>query len=278
MSTIAQVCDRAILIATAQSGVTTPRLDNDYIAQLLYPMAMKKVVIEAGRDRSRQKDVRLTQNITVSAGVGVLPSNVVLECLESATVSLMPSAATLTASNITAASDLVTLTNHGYWTGMPFVMSGSSGLAGLTLGTTYYAVYVSSSTFKIATSVANALAGTVVDLTTASATNTLTPSFTRGSVSYVPTYFDYIRALPSPFCYWTVKEQDFFFTPAGAANTISCGGTIPLDAVCYPIINGGYVQMAAGTDLAEDIVDDIVRELASVIRQEILVKEVEAAA
>ena len=267
-----------MLIATAQSGGTTPRLDNDYIAQLLYPLAMGKVIIEAGRDRSRQKDVRITQNITVSAGVGVLPSNVVLECLETAAVPLMPSTASLTASNITAATDLVTLASHGYWTGMPFVMSGSSGLAGLTLGTTYYAVYVSSSTFKIATSLANAFAGTVVDLTTASATNTLTPTFTRGSVSYVPTYLDYIRALPSPFCYWTVKEQDFFFTPAGATNTITCGGTIPLDSVCYPIINGGYVQMVAGTDLAEDLVDDIVQELAGVIRQETQVKEVKAAA
>lgn len=274
MSTLSQVIDRAHLIATAQSGQTTPRLDNDYVAQLLYPQAMSKVVIAAGKSRGRkQQDVRLTQNITVTAGVGVMPTNIVMECLNTAFVSLIPSTISLTASNVTAATDLITYASHGYWTGMPFVMSGSSGLAGLTLGTTYYAIYVSSSTFKVATSVANALSGTAVDLTTASATNTLTPSFIPGTVSHVPNYMDYVRALPSVFCYWTTQEQDFFFTPAGAANTVSCGGIIPLNAVSYPTIIGGHIQMTAGADLSEDIVDDIVQELASLLRQEVPVRE-----
>jgi hypothetical protein len=65
----------------------------------------------------------------------------------------------------TAATDLLTKAAHGMVTGDPFVITFSSGFTGLTTATKYYAVVVSSSTFKVATTRANAEAGTVVDIT-----------------------------------------------------------------------------------------------------------------
>jgi len=65
----------------------------------------------------------------------------------------------------TATTDLLTKVGHGLETGDPFVITFSSGFTGLTSGTKYWAVRVSSSTFKAATTRENALAGTTVNVT-----------------------------------------------------------------------------------------------------------------
>lgn len=59
-----------------------------------------------------------------------------------------------------------TVTAHGFATGMKFQLTTSGGLpTGLSLATDYYAIVVDANTIKFATSQANALAGTAVDLT-----------------------------------------------------------------------------------------------------------------
>lgn len=70
----------------------------------------------------------------------------------------------------TAASTILTTT------GTEVVLSSTTTLpAGLSTSTTYYMIYQSSTTFKLATSLANALAGTAIDITdTGTGTHTAT--------------------------------------------------------------------------------------------------------
>ena len=69
-------------------------------------------------------------------------------------------------SDVDIVNDLVKVSNHGLKTGNPIHVTTSSALpTGLSADTAYYAVVTSSNNFGFATSVANALAGTKVDLT-----------------------------------------------------------------------------------------------------------------
>ena len=70
-----------------------------------------------------------------------------------------------TAVNTTA--ETITYTAHGMNAGEALVYNngGSTTLTGLTSGTTYYAIIVDANTFKVATSAANATAGTAINLT-----------------------------------------------------------------------------------------------------------------
>lgn len=90
------------------------------------------------------------------------------------TDSLAPSS-TFTA---VAATDLCTTTGDTtfIYTGVQCTVSSTTTLpAGLTANTTYYIIYQSSTTFNLATSLANAIAGTVVDITdTGTGTHTIT--------------------------------------------------------------------------------------------------------
>jgi hypothetical protein len=68
----------------------------------------------------------------------------------------------------THGSDLFTQTSHGFLTGDgPIRVTNSGGAlpAGLAADTNYYVIKIDGDTFKVATSRANALAGTVVNLT-----------------------------------------------------------------------------------------------------------------
>ena len=77
---------------------------------------------------------------------------------------------------------VVTLAAHGYVTGQPIVFTTTGALpTGLTAGVTYYVIAVagSTSTFRVATSVANAEAGTAINTTgSQSGTHTGTTSAT----------------------------------------------------------------------------------------------------
>lgn len=88
-------------------------------------------------------------------------------------VSLVDLTASVTAANpanltFTAAVDdvITTPSAHGYTTGMKCTVSTTTTLpAGLAAATPYYFIYVSDTTGKLATSQANALLGTAIDIT-----------------------------------------------------------------------------------------------------------------
>lgn len=66
----------------------------------------------------------------------------------------------------TDAGDLVTLASHGLSTGQPVSFSVITTTTGISVGTIYYVIFASSSTFQLASSVALARAGTALPLTT----------------------------------------------------------------------------------------------------------------
>lgn len=81
-------------------------------------------------------------------------------------ISLQTAGQTFTA---VAATDLCTAAAHGLQTGDAVQVTNSGGglPAGLVISVTYYVIKVSADTFKLATTPANATAGTAIDLTTA---------------------------------------------------------------------------------------------------------------
>lgn len=81
-----------------------------------------------------------------------------------------------------AATDLCTAASSGFLRGLKGQASTTTTLpAGLSTSTDYFVVYVSATTFKLATSYANAIAGTVIDITdTGTGTHTFTPTTLAG--------------------------------------------------------------------------------------------------
>jgi len=94
-------------------------------------------------------------------------------------VDATPAEKTFTDTDVDVDDNTVTIADHGYLTGVK-VVTTTSGAApgGLTTGT-YYIVKIDKDTIKFATSVANAFAGTVVNITSGGGvgdTQTITPA------------------------------------------------------------------------------------------------------
>lgn len=92
-----------------------------------------------------------------------------------------PSAKTFTADD---ASDTFTTAAHGYTTGLKGQASNSGGAlpTGLSGATDYFVIVLTSSTFKLATSLANALAGTALTISSnGTGTQTFTPTSIAGA-------------------------------------------------------------------------------------------------
>lgn len=87
-----------------------------------------------------------------------------------------PAGQTVTA---VAATDILTTAAHGFTTGLKVQFTTTTTLpAGLSTSTDYFVVVLSSTTFKVATSLANAIAATpvIVDITTTgTGVHTVTP-------------------------------------------------------------------------------------------------------
>lgn len=89
-----------------------------------------------------------------------------------------PSAALSAAAAVSTANDTITKTGHDFTTGLKGQFTTSGGLpAGLAAVTDYFIIVVDANTYKVATSLVNALAGTAVDITTQGTGNhTFTPT------------------------------------------------------------------------------------------------------
>lgn len=89
-----------------------------------------------------------------------------------------PSAGAFTA----AASNICTKATHGMKTGLKVQVSTTTTLpGGLSAATDYYVIYLSASTFSLASSLVNANAGTAIDITDAgTGTHTITPTAIAG--------------------------------------------------------------------------------------------------
>ena len=90
-----------------------------------------------------------------------------------------PAAGTFTA----AVTDICTKAAHTYLTGLKVQLTTTKTLpAGLSLATDYFVIKLDADTFKLASSLVNAQAGTAVDITdTGTGTHTITPTALAGA-------------------------------------------------------------------------------------------------
>lgn len=87
---------------------------------------------------------------------------------------------------VVAASDAITVTAHKFVTGerVTYADGGGTQVVGLTDGTDYYVINASANTIKLATTAANALAGTAIAISDGvGAAHTLTPVITSTFIS-----------------------------------------------------------------------------------------------
>lgn len=144
-----------------------------------------------------------------------------------------PGAGTFTAN---ATTDLLTQADHGFYTGLILQVSNSGGAlpTGLSALTDYYVIRVSSSTYRLATSLANALNNTYINITGAgSGTNTATPTALASASIYLQGSND---------------NQATWVTIPNTTTSISADGNIgpiEVDYVRYETIRA-YAALASG--------------------------------
>ncbi len=89
------------------------------------------------------------------------------------------------ASKVNVTNNTFTIASHGYATGLKLRATSTGTLpAGITTGVDYFAIIVDANTIKVASSLANALLGTAIDITdqgSDGATNTLTATTLAGA-------------------------------------------------------------------------------------------------
>lgn len=73
---------------------------------------------------------------------------------------------TFTSGNVDTTAETITITAHGYATGLNLEVSGGTPPAPLAASTEYFVIKVDANTIKLATSLVNANAGTAINLTT----------------------------------------------------------------------------------------------------------------
>ena len=116
------------------------------------------------------------------------------------------------ATNVDTRTDVLTISSHGHKTGSKVkYTAGSVAVGGLTNGSTYFVIASNSNTLKLAKSLANALAGTAIDLTsTGTGTQTLTP--------VLVTRFSSNR-------YRNTKADDGIFLESTGTSVVDAGGS-----------------------------------------------------
>lgn len=85
--------------------------------------------------------------------------------------------------NVNVTANTITISAHGYYTGLQVAASTTGTLPGGLSATNYYVIRVDADTIKLATSAALAIAGSAVDITSAAGggTHTLTPAAISGA-------------------------------------------------------------------------------------------------
>ncbi len=149
-----------------------------------------------------------------------------------------PVAGTFTA----AVTDILTKADHGYVTGLKVQVSNAGGAlpTGLSAATDYFVVVLTSSTFKLATTLANAVAATpvVVDITGAgTGTQTVTP------VAVSATYK------------LQVSADDVNYVDLAAATAITASTTVLVEklAPMYNYVRVVYTMTAGSLAVVQNI-------------------------
>lgn len=136
-----------------------------------------------------QNIIQVTETLNVNQGTAYSTAR---NMNTTSTVSIqakvdVPAAVTFPNTDVNITDDTITEAGHGYWTGVKGQFTTSGGLpAGIAALTNYWIIKVDANTFKIATNLSNALAGTAVDITSQGTGNhTYTPtSIAGGNINF----------------------------------------------------------------------------------------------
>ncbi len=105
----------------------------------------------------------------------------------------------LTSVTAEADDDLFTKAAHGLVTGQRVVLTAMTSVVGVTVGVAYYVIAVSSSTFKLASTRALAVAGTGLDITTDGTAGTITPTENLAAFAFDPRAIAIVAGIPDDF-------------------------------------------------------------------------------
>lgn len=150
-----------------------------YISQTLSNLNVTGIVTAAG-----------IAQVAPGAAVGVAASNNVSDIINmigfnNFSIGLNIDVNTPAAGTFTAAiTDILTKAAHGYYTGLKVQFSTTTTLpAGLSTSTDYFVIRLDANTFKVADTLAHAIAGTnIIDITdTGTGTQTVTPTSIAGA-------------------------------------------------------------------------------------------------
>lgn len=135
--------------------------------------------------------------------------------------------------DVNVTNDTITATAHGWATGRKVAASNSGGaLPGGLSATTYYIIVVDANTVKLATSLANAQAGTQVDITSAAGggTHSLTPAALSGA---------------SVKLQWSPDDTNWYDLTSGVAQNITTTANL-----AFLVTETGYKSIRAVTAIA----------------------------
>lgn len=135
----------------------------------MYTQVDGTVVTYTANTQSRTYDYNLAKLPNGAIGYGVAVQPVYTD--------VTPVHKTFVAADVTVLADTITITTHGFFTGLKVALAGTNLPTGLS-ATNYWVIVVDANTIKLATSLALALAGTAVDITAQGTTNDadLTPA------------------------------------------------------------------------------------------------------
>lgn len=152
---------------------------------------------------------------------------------------------------VSVADNTITVADgHGYTTGMPVFYSAGGGTAieGLTTGTLYYAIRVSPFVLKLASSSANALAGTAIDLTAVGVGTAHTLQHSPSDIYFV----DSVEATISTTRAKGIKSPGWW----SYKTWTNADGSVQHAAECLVAMQGANVSLVPAT--AGDRADDAV--------------------
>lgn len=248
-------CERAKLPMTNRLRVQT------YIPNALNNLARSTVNDYEKRQLLVTDSTAVTSTITASGGTfysdistllntpGIMP-----DYLEYGTVFVTYPVTTFTTGNVNTTLDTVTITAHGYKTGLQIRLTTSNTLpAGLSLLTSYWLIVLDVNTIQFATTSADAFAGVFVDLTSVGiGTQTITQYGPLDVLQWVdvPAFANLdTGGTPIPFIYGWLQGSKIFLTGVN-------GGTLNFAVPFIPTLATLPSQLES--DLIDQMIDLVI--------------------
>lgn len=149
--------------------------------------------------RLREENIELNNVITTTTTNPIDMTKVKSYSIQAVYDVDVPNNLDFATSDVDASSDEITETGHGLTTGLKVQVSTTDTLpAGLSASTDYFVIVVDADTYQLASSLANALAGTQIDITDQGVgTHTLEPQAVAGGVVKIQKSNNYNAALES---------------------------------------------------------------------------------